>query len=344
MKQERDSKFDEPALSKGGFCVRTLHNTPEDIATAAKALQNGELVGIPTETVYGLAANALNSNACANIFKVKGRPLIDPLIVHVRNSKHATELAVWNDAAEKITQAFWPGALTLVLPKQPNVPDIVTAGLQTVAIRCPNHPVTQSLLKECGLGLSAPSANPFGYVSPTRAEHVVESLGSRIPYVIDGGPCEIGIESTILDLTKPEEPKVLRPGAITPEMLSEVLGITVALKQQSMPEQSKKAAPAPGMLERHYSPKAKLHLLTASLPEVQKQEARIFLTRPATFRSKGDFWLSEDGNIETITRGVFHLLRSIDAQNYKSIYMEQPMNKGLGLALNDRLKRAACKR
>jgi L-threonylcarbamoyladenylate synthase len=344
LKQKRDSEFDEPALSKGGFCVRTLQNTPEDIATAAKALQEGNLVGIPTETVYGLAANALNSEACANIFKVKGRPLIDPLIVHVRNSTHAAELAIWNDSAEKVATVFWPGALTLVLPKHPNVPDIVTAGLQTVAIRCPNHPVTQALLNKCGLGLSAPSANPFGYVSPTRAEHVVDSLGSRIPYVIDGGPCEIGIESTILDLTTPEEPKVLRPGAITPEMLSEVLGIHVALKQQSMPEQSKKAAPAPGMLERHYSPKAKLHLLEGKLPNAQEQEARIFLKRPETFRSKGDFWLSEDGKMETITRGVFHLLRSIDAQNYKSIYMEKPINKGLGLALNDRLNRAACKR
>lgn len=302
-------------------------------------------MAIPTETVYGLAANALDAEACAGIFHIKGRPLIDPLIAHVRNAAHAAELVEWSAAAERVAQAFWPGALTLVLRKKACVPEIVTAGLPTAAIRCPNHPVAQEILRLSGLALAAPSANPFGYVSPTRAEHVVESLGNRLRYVVDGGPCRIGIESTILDLTDEEHPKILRPGAITAEMLAEVLGTPVELKEQSMPEQSLKAAPAPGMLERHYSPKARLYLHTEALPEAtDNKTARIFLKRPQEARPEGDFWLSEDGSLESVARGIFHLLRSLDNAGVETIHMEMPPFEGIGIALNDRLKRAACKR
>jgi L-threonylcarbamoyladenylate synthase len=189
--------------------ARLYRGTPRNIPFLARQLQAGELVAVPTETVYGLAANALDARACAKIFKAKGRPTADPLIVHVYALSQLKDLCEVNDAALTLAKAFWPGPLTLVLPKKPVVPDIVTAGRDSVAVRMPRHPVFRRLLKAAGLPLAAPSANPFGYVSPTTAQHVLDGLGGKIRYILDAGPAALGLESTIVDLRGC--PTLLRP-------------------------------------------------------------------------------------------------------------------------------------
>ena len=196
-----------------------LQNTPYDIKKAANLLQNGEVVALPTETVYGLAAHAFDENAVRAIFDIKGRPLIDPLIIHLASVKQIGQIAhINNEHLHTIADAFWPGPLTVVLQKKNCVPDIVTAGRKTVGIRIPKHPLTNAILKECKLPVAAPSANPFGYVSPTKPEHVSDSFGRKTPYIVDGGPCENGIESTIINLST-TKPTLLRPGPITQKQL-----------------------------------------------------------------------------------------------------------------------------
>jgi L-threonylcarbamoyladenylate synthase len=193
-----------------------LHRpTLPNLLWLARVLREGGLVAIPTETVYGLAAHALDARACRAIFRAKGRPANDPLIVHVLDLAHAEQLAEFNDAARRLTRAFWPGPLTLVLPKRACVPAIVTSGGATVALRAPSHPLARRLLKLAGVPLAAPSANPFSYISPTTAAHVRDGLGARIPHILDGGECDVGVESTVVDLTQPSRPRILRPGAIS---------------------------------------------------------------------------------------------------------------------------------
>ena len=179
---------------KQGSGARIFRSTPRNLAMLARKLQNGALVGVPTETVYGLAANALDSVACRSIFRVKGRPSTDPLIVHIHNHDQLTSIATTNPVAELLANQYWPGPLTLILPKKPCIPDIVTADLDSVAVRMPSHPIMRRLLRECGLPLAAPSANIFGYVSPTTADHVKTGLGRKIGYILDGGPAQIGLE------------------------------------------------------------------------------------------------------------------------------------------------------
>jgi L-threonylcarbamoyladenylate synthase len=208
--------------------ARVLRGTPRNIALLARALRRGQLVAVPTETVYGLAANALSPAACAAIFRAKGRPANDPLIAHIHDLAQLDQLAHRNPAVEKLARAFWPGPLTIVLPKKPIVPDIATSGLPSVAIRMPAHPLFRALLKKCALPLAAPSANPFGYISPTRAAHVRDGLGKKIPRILDGGECAIGLESTIVDLRDPRRPAILRPGKISAKQIARVLRTTVA--------------------------------------------------------------------------------------------------------------------
>jgi L-threonylcarbamoyladenylate synthase len=233
-----------------------LSAAPEDIARAAAHLRAGEVVAVPTETVYGLAANALEDAAVRKIFAVKGRPLLDPLIVHGADAAFLEQVAVFTPAGRRLAAAFWPGPLTLVLPKRAVVPDVVTAGRATVAVRAPAHPVMRAVLAACGLPLAAPSANPFGYLSPTRADHVRDSLGAGAPWIVDGGPCALGLESTIVDVSDPAAtPRVLRPGPITAEALSMVLGVTVlsgaSKKEGAPPPPATAGMIAPGLLERH---------------------------------------------------------------------------------------------
>src|SRR3954469_15500112 len=207
--------------------ARVYSPSPAHLRRLAMALRDGELVAIPTETVYGLAANALDAKACRAIFRAKRRPANDPLIVHVLDLAQAEALAEFNPLARRLARHFWPGPLTLVLPKKPGVPGIVTSGGPTVAIRAPAHPLARRLLRLAKIPLAAPSANLFGYISPTTAEHVRDGLGPRIPHILDGGASRVGVESTVLDVTRPACPRILRPGAVTATQLEKFLGVKV---------------------------------------------------------------------------------------------------------------------
>lgn len=329
-----------PRPSEGVACLYT--DTESDLDTVAALLRAGELVALPTETVYGLAADALNPAACARIFEVKGRPLIDPLIVHVTGKAAAQELADWNDEAELVATAFWPGPLTIVLRKRAIVPDLITAGRPSVALRSPEHPLAREVLRRCRRPLAAPSANPFGYLSPTEAHHVSESMGNRVAHILDGGPCRWGVESTIVDLQEPAAPRILRPGAITADDLESVLArpVITVTKAMDRPE-------APGMLERHYSPRTPLALFSsaAPLPCPVDNQARVFLKKPeaSMMRASNDFWLSEDGSLLEAARHLYSLLRRLDQMGFKRIDVEKAPNEGIGTAYNDRLRRAAAK-
>lgn len=309
----------------------------EDLQTAADIIKSGGIVGVPTETVYGLAANALNATAVRKIFEAKGRPFIDPLIAHVHSFAELEKIAEANPQARKLAEAFSPGPITYVLPKKPCVPDIVSAGMPTVAVRIPVHPVMQEFMRIVGVPLSAPSANPFGYVSPTTAEHVMAQLGAKIDAVIDGGQCDCGVESTIVSLTNPQKPVLLRPGPIARELIEEVLKCEVAYpkdKNPAIPE-------APGMLKSHYSPRAKVVLFDDVLPKFEAGAAVIYFARPKNPQAD-EFWLSEDGNVKEGARNLFSLLRLLDT-NFKKIYCQRFPNNGVGEAANDRLSRAAAK-
>lgn len=329
-----------------------FRGTPRNLARLAGALRRGELVAVPTETVYGLAGNALDPRACRAIFRAKGRPSTDPLIVHIGSLQQLDQLARRTPSVDKVAAAFWPGPLTLVLPKTSAVPAIVTSGRDSVAVRMPRHPLFQKLLRACAMPLAAPSANPFGYISPTTAEHVLHGLGRKIRYILDGGPCDIGLESTILDLRDPRHPTLLRPGAIEIADLERVLGCRVfTSSRQTAPK--KRAALAPGMLSRHYSPRTPLflheRLSVDKLPRTAGREAYLLLARPGR-RVAGETapnvqWLSEKGDLTQAARELFAALRRLDAQGWKRIHAElAPGRSALALAINDRLRRAAAKR
>jgi L-threonylcarbamoyladenylate synthase len=228
------------------------------VKRAVELLRAGEVVALPTETVYGLAANALNAEAVQRIFQIKGRPPHNPIIVHVASRELASQaVSDWNDAAEKLAKAFWPGPLTLVLPKSTVIPGVVTAGGNTVGVRWPSHPFIQAVIRECGFPLAAPSANPSSRLSPTAAEHVATSLGGSIPLIVDGGPAQVGIESTVVDISV-SPARLLRPGIIHRESLMAVLGALEGAGESS--ERLK----SPGMLAQHYSPRARLVVRTWS--------------------------------------------------------------------------------
>lgn len=314
--------------------------TPASLHRLAALLRRGGLVAIPTETVYGLAAHALDAKACRAIFKAKGRPANDPLIVHVLDLSQAEELAVFNDPARKVARRFWPGPLTIVLPKKTCVPGIVTSDGPTVALRAPAHPLARKLLRLAGVPLAAPSANPFSYISPTTAAHVQQGLGRRIRHILDGGSCIVGVESTVLDLTNPSKPRILRPGAITAAQLEKVLKRKVTTKSRTLASNAR--LPAPGMLNRHYSPRTPLRL-TARISVASKQTALIYLRQPAGKRPAYVYWLSRRGALDEIARNLYRVLREADAGGYRDILLEKlpPTAGGLAAALNDRMKRAA---
>jgi L-threonylcarbamoyladenylate synthase len=320
--------------------------TAANIRFFADALRTGCVVAIPTETVYGLAGIALDPGACRSIFSLKGRPLIDPLIVHVNSVEMLESLADVTPQGRQVISAFWPGPLTLILKKKPVVPDIVTAGRDTVAVRMPRHPVAQQLLKELQAPLAAPSANPFGYISPSTAAHVADSFGGSVPFILDGGESEIGLESTIVDLCDPNRVEVLRPGAVSARELGDVLGRPVKHHRQEANDSNAQAAP--GMLTSHYSPKTTLSLFPQhAIPEIGEQEAVLLLKAPATGRPQADFyWFSESGSPDEIGRNLFSLLRRIDRMGYRHIHCEVPSESedGLFLAIRDRLLRAAAKK
>jgi len=325
---------------------------PVDALEQAKYwLLQDEAVAIPTETVYGLAANALHPKAVSKIFAIKNRPTFDPLIVHCSHYTHFEHFAsTIPPEADKLAEAFIPGPLTLLLPKLPIIPDLVTAGLPRVALRVPNHPLTQALLQAIDFPLAAPSANPFGYISPTTAQHVADQLGDKIPYVLDGGACGVGLESTILGW-EDGKPVVYRLGGIAIESLEAVLQqkIQLKLQQNANPQ-------AAGMLDSHYAPRKPLWVgylsladfLTAnpSYQTLQPEKVGVLRFREASvdFPIENQRILSPQGDATEAAIHFFDYLRQLDAMPINIILAEWLPENGLGKAINDRLQRASVKK
>lgn len=311
-----------------------------DLSAAATAIRAGHLVGMPTETVYGLAADALDARAVLRVFEAKGRPRFDPLIVHCADLAQVRSVAFLSPRAERLAAACWPGPLTLVVPRQPCIPDAVTAGLDTVAVRIPDHPVALALIRAAGRPLAAPSANRFGRISPTTAAHVSEQLGDRVACVLDGGPCRVGVESTVL---RPDPtPLVLRPGGIDRARLESLLGEPVGLagradRAEALPRE------APGMLASHYAPRAPMRLRAPGEPWPSDPAIALLAFTgadlPAT--SAPVRILSRNGDATEAAQHLFALLRELDALAPRQIVAETVPPGGLGEAVNDRLSRAA---
>jgi L-threonylcarbamoyladenylate synthase len=298
------------------------------IADAAALIAGGQLVAFPTETVYGLGADAGSEAAVARIFAAKNRPRFNPLIVHVANAGAAARLAHLDDRAEALARRFWPGPLTLVLRRRDDAPlaQLVSAGLATVAVRVPAHPLALELIRAAGRPIAAPSANPSGFVSSTRAEHVAADLGGRVAMILDGGPCRIGLESTVVDLSE-STPLLLRPGGLAGETIERVIG-PLGVPSSGLPR-------APGMLARHYAPArpVRLNAVTAEPGEV--------LLGFADAAADPALNLSERGDLEEAAANLFRMLRALDHQGVSAIAVAPIPEIGLGRAINDRLRRAA---
>jgi len=309
-----------------------------DLDKAAALLKQGELVAIPTETVYGLAGNALDNAVVAKIFAVKDRPEFDPLIVHVPSLLAAEEYVTSiPKKAERLAQLFWPGPLTIVLTKKDDrIPPLVTSGLPTVGLRCPDHTLTRKLLAALPFPLAAPSANPFGYVSPTSAQHVNDQLGKKINYILDGGVCTVGIESTIIGFENPEKPVIYRLGGLSTERIEAVIGkVDVMTHSTSNPL-------APGQLKSHYAPGKKMIIGTIEdlLQQFPAHSSGI-LSFTRDYHTPFQRILSPGGNPEEAAKNLFHYLRDFDQMPIDIILAEFLPEVGLGRAINDRLKRAA---
>lgn len=308
-----------------------------DILQAEAILRSGGVVAIPTETVYGLAANALDAKAVTSIFEIKERPFFDPLIVHTASIERVSEFVDHiPDWANELFAKFSPGPITIVLKKRSIIPDIVTAGLDTVGIRIPNHPLTLSLLNTLDFPLAAPSANPFSYVSPTSAMHVNEQLGGKIPYILDGGTCSVGVESTIIaDVNG--KPTILRLGGLSVEDIELCIGkVSVQTNSSSKPM-------SPGMLESHYSPRKKVMLGRPERGAYEKGNVGFigFESPIDGISSHHQKILSPSGDLGEAARNVFGALRELDKLDLELIYAELVPELGLGRAINDRLRRAA---
>lgn len=316
---------------------------PENITLCAKTINEGGLVAIPTETVYGLAANAMDEKTVANIFTTKGRQPDNPLIIHIATLGDIKSLVTFiPDIFEKLTAAFWPGPLTLVMKKNDSIPSNVTAGLDTVAIRMPNHPAALALIRESGCPIAAPSANLSGSPSPTKAIHVKNDIGGRIPYILDGGSCKVGLESTVLDITEPTA-QILRPGGVTHGELVALLGhveINTGV--------STDVPRSPGMKYRHYAPKSPVIAIqgppcaTAAYIKNkigEKTAALMFDDYAISHPNTVTFGPSED--YATQAAKLFDALRKLDSLNCAAIYAQIPSENGLGLAVSNRIKKAA---
>lgn len=309
-----------------------------DIVKAKQLLQSEELVAIPTETVYGLAANALSEAAILKVYTAKNRPKFDPLIAHVDSLEKVEALTgSIPEKAHKLARQFWPGPLTILLDKKPDVPDLLTSGLNRVAVRIPNHPLTLELLSRIDFPLAAPSANPFGYVSPTTAKHVDDQLGEKVAYILDGGKCHVGLESTIVGF-EGEEVVVYRLGGTKVEEIEQMVGpVRVDVNMSSNPA-------APGMLKSHYSPGRKMILgnIAKNLKRLDKTSTGIISFKdtydvPASNLSI----LSVTGDLEEAARNIFSSLRQMDQKHIDVVLAEYVPKDGLGRAINDRLRRAA---
>jgi L-threonylcarbamoyladenylate synthase len=310
--------------------------TPEAIARAARLLRDGRLVALPTETVYGLGGDATNDAAVAAIYAAKGRPRFNPLIVHLPGLAEAEAIAVFDERAREAARRFWPGPLSLVLQRHPdsNVSLLATAGLDTVAVRVPAHPVAQALLREANRPLAAPSANRSGRVSPTEAAHVAAELGSQVALILDGGRCAVGVESTVLDLSG-ATPSLLRPGGVTLEAMTTVLGpIAVGIGDPNAPR-------APGQLLSHYAPRLPLRMdAIAARPD----EALLAFGPHAPPGFAAILNLSQKGDLTEAAANLFAMLRRLDRPEFSAIAVMPIPEEGLGRAINDRLRRAAAPR
>jgi len=311
--------------------TRTLPATDAGIKAAAALIAQGQLVAMPTETVYGLAGDARSGTAVARIFEAKGRPSFNPLIVHLPDVVAARDFVVWDDAADRLAQAFWPGPLTLVLPLREGagLSPLVTAGQPSVALRVPAHPIARALLRACGAPLAAPSANPSGRISPTRAEHVRSGLEGRIAAILDAGACGVGVESTIVGLTG--APTLLRPGGLPVEAIEAALGAPLARPGAGG------AITAPGQLASHYAPSAAMRL-NADAPA--PGEVLLGFGGAADARLN----LSVAGDLVEAAANLFDYLHRLDASGARAIAVSPIPDTGLGRAINDRLHRAAAPR
>lgn len=316
---------------------------------AALLLQQGQVVAFPTETVYGLGANALNPQAVRAIFEAKGRPSDNPLIVHVADRTQLQGLCQINETAEKLMDAYWPGPLTILMKKTELVPDVTTAGLKTVAVRCPNHPVALQLIRESGLPIAAPSANRSGRPSPTTAAHVWEDMQGRIPLILDGGDCRVGVESTVLDATG-DVPCILRPGAVTPHMIEAVCGACTLAPSLMRPLMEGEEALSPGMKHRHYAPKAKMTVYVGPDEPVldaicrrydDAENAWILAHEHCIAALHGRRVLSLGDDPDDGARLLFQRLRELDALNASLILAQGWQEEDVGLAVMNRMARAA---
>jgi L-threonylcarbamoyladenylate synthase len=313
----------------------------KDIFKAKAILEQGDLVGIPTETVYGLAGNALNPDAVAKIFEVKNRPNFDPLIIHTSSMERVLEFTVQiPEVLLPLGEKFWPGPLTMLLPKKDIVPDLVTSGLDTVAVRVPSHPLTRELLSILDFPLSAPSANPFGYISPTQASHVNDQLGEKIPYILDGGLCEVGLESTIVGLENGEV-FIYRLGGLDVKDIERTVGkVKIMTHSSSNPK-------SPGMLKSHYAPKKTFVLgdlellveeyLSKGIPFAVLSFSDEFKNVPQALQIQ----LSQNRDVNEAAKKLFASMRALDTMDVSVILSELLPEQGLGRAINDRLRRAA---
>lgn len=335
------------------YCVDARNPDPQLIAEAAAVIRAGGLVAFPTETVYGLGADGLNPAAVARIFEAKERPPTDPLILHIAEPEALASLVLEvPPAARELANRFWPGPLTLVLPKRPVVPDIVTAGLPTVAVRMPAHPVALALIRAAGTPVAAPSANRFGHTSPTTAQHVLEDLGGRIDLILDAGPTPVGVESTVLDLTGPL-PTILRPGGLPREAIEAVVGpVAVRVPAQAGP------MPSPGMFPKHYAPRAEMVFLQGPAAWTRTTMRELVARYVAAGQRVGVLIAEEDqealaglpvesvvlgpeDDLEGIARRLYEGLRELDGRGLSLILARDFGERGLGLAIRDRLTRAA---
>ena len=320
-----------------------LEADADAVKQAAEVLAKGGLVAFPTETVYGLGADATNDRAVARIFEVKERPEFNPLIMHVLDEVQAARFADFDERAQDLAMKFWPGALTLVLPRKADADDgaqvslLATAGLDTVAVRAPDHPVAQALLAQLGRPIAAPSANKSGYISPTQAIHVLMQFkdGEGVNMILDGGACEVGVESTILDLTT-EVPTLLRPGGVALEDIEAAIGPVTVLDDAETVDQS--GVKAPGQLSSHYAPSIPLRMNVA--PK-DRQRGESMLTFGPDMPKRASMNLSKSGDLREAAANLFTMMRALDMPGIRGIAVVPIPNEGLGRAINDRLKRAA---
>lgn len=323
---------------------------PDTISRGAEIIQHGGLLGIPTETVYGLGANGLDPDAVLKIFEAKGRPQDNPLILHVSGPEQAEAFCHdIPDTARTLMAKFWPGPLTLVLPARDIVPKPTTAGLDTVAIRCPDNALTRAIIEAAGVPIAAPSANISGKPSPTTAQHVLHDMDGKIEAIVDGGPCTVGVESTIVDLTG-KAPRLLRPGGVTPEMLQAVLGEMIIDKAVLGEIAADTVVRAPGMKYTHYTPAGQVIIVTG-----RSENAAQYIKKRLTAQDKVLCFSEElplypaesamaygtEAQPETLARGLFAALRELDRDDIKTIYARCPTDSGEGFAVANRLKKAA---